>query len=113
MDVAGDAGPALPAETRKQACKDKLVIKRVPFSLNRAVSGVSVKVQLPNGTELAEPNVTVEDVFVVAMGDSFASGRKQSRPTRDVQCVPARWSTTPSISSATASATRSHQACRN
>ena len=34
-------------ETRKQACKDKLVIKRVPFSLNRALSGVSVKVRSP------------------------------------------------------------------
>jgi lysophospholipase L1-like esterase len=71
-----------PTETRKQACKDKLVIKRVPFSLNRALSGVSVKVQLPNGTELAEPNVTVEDVFVVAMGDSFASG--EGNPDRPV-----------------------------
>jgi len=69
-------------ETRKQACKDKLVIKRVPFALNRALSGVSVKVQLPNGTALADPNVTVEDVFVVAMGDSFASG--ESNPDRPV-----------------------------
>ena len=74
--------PGAAPETRKQACKDKLVIKRVPFSLNRAVSGVSVKVQLPNGTQLAEPNVTVEDVFVVAMGDSFASG--ESNPDRPV-----------------------------
>ena len=74
--------PGAAPETRKQACKDKLVIKRVPFSLNRAVSGVSVKVQLPNGTQLAEPNVTVEDVFVVAMGDSFASG--ESYPDRPV-----------------------------
>jgi lysophospholipase L1-like esterase len=71
-----------PAETHKQACKDRLVIKRVPFSLNRALSGVSVKVTLPNGTELADPNVSVEDVFVVAMGDSFASG--ESNPDRPV-----------------------------
>jgi hypothetical protein len=76
------------AETRKQACKDKLVIRRVPFSLNHAQSGVSVKVQLPNGTELADPNVTVEDVFVVAMGDSFASG--ESNPDRPVTFSPAR-----------------------
>jgi lysophospholipase L1-like esterase len=75
-------------ETRKQACKDKLVIKRVPFSLNRALSGVSVKVALPNGAELAEPNVTVEDVFVVAMGDSFASG--ESNPDRPVTFSAAR-----------------------
>jgi lysophospholipase L1-like esterase len=72
----------LPAETRKQACNLKLVIKRVPFSLDRAASGVSVKVQLPNGTALADPNVTVEDVFVVALGDSFASG--ESNPDRPV-----------------------------
>jgi len=72
----------LPGETRKQACHLKLVIRRVPFSLDRSVSGVSVKVQLPDGTTLADPNVTVEDVFVVAMGDSFASG--ESNPDRPV-----------------------------
>jgi lysophospholipase L1-like esterase len=70
------------AETKKQACKDKLVIKRVPFSLDRTASGVSVKVQLPSGTVLADPDVKVEDVFVVAMGDSFASG--ESNPDRPV-----------------------------
>jgi hypothetical protein len=70
------------AETKKQACNAKLVIKRVPFSFDRAVSGVSVKVQLPNGIALADPNVTVDDVFVVAMGDSFASG--ESNPDRPV-----------------------------
>ena len=64
------------------------MIKRVPFSLNRALSGVSVKVQLPNGAEFAEPNVTVEDVFVVAMGDSFASG--ESNPDRPVTFSAAR-----------------------
>ncbi|HMA71434.1 MAG TPA: hypothetical protein VKP67_08100, partial [Xanthobacteraceae bacterium] len=72
----------LPGETRKQACHLKLVIRRVPFSLDRSVSGVSVKVQLPDGTTLADPNVTVEDVFVVAVGDSFASG--ESNPDRPV-----------------------------
>jgi lysophospholipase L1-like esterase len=72
----------LPAETRKQACNLKLVIRRVPFSLNRSASGVSVKVQLPDGTTLADPNVVVDDVFVVAMGDSFASG--ESNPDRPV-----------------------------
>ena len=72
----------LPGETRKQACNAKLVIKRVPFSLDRAASGVSVKVQMPSGTTLADPNVSVEDVFVVAMGDSFASG--ESNPDRPV-----------------------------
>jgi lysophospholipase L1-like esterase len=73
---------SLPGETRKQACNVKLVIRRVPYSLDRAASGVSVKVLLPNGTTLADPNVAVEDVFVVAMGDSFASG--ESNPDRPV-----------------------------
>jgi hypothetical protein len=72
----------LAGETRKQACNLKLVIRRVPFSLNRPASGVSVKVQLPDGTTLADPNVAVDDVFVVAMGDSFASG--ESNPDRPV-----------------------------
>jgi hypothetical protein len=70
------------SESKKQACNAKLVIKRVPFSLEHAASGVSVKVTLPNGAELADPNVRVEDVFVVAMGDSFASG--ESNPDRPV-----------------------------
>ena len=72
----------LAAETRKQTCNLKLVIRRVPFSLDRSASGVAVKVQLPDGTTLADPNVSVEDVFVVAMGDSFASG--ESNPDRPV-----------------------------
>jgi len=72
----------LAGETRKQACNAKFVIKRVPYALDRAASGVSVKVLLPNGTTLADPNVAVEDVFVVAMGDSFASG--ESNPDRPV-----------------------------
>jgi hypothetical protein len=80
--------PGTPAETKKQPCHTKLVIKRVPFSLDRALSGVSVKVQLPNGTQLAEPSVSIEDLFVVAMGDSFASG--ESNPDRPVTFSPSR-----------------------
>ena len=74
--------PDSPVETRKQPCKAKFVIKRVPYSLDRNLSGVSVKVKLPNGAELADPSVIVEDLFVVAMGDSFASG--ESNPDRPV-----------------------------
>ena len=74
--------PGAPVETRTQPCNAKLVIDRVPFSLDRTVSGVSVKVRLPNGTELADPDVIVEDLFVVALGDSFASG--ESNPDRPV-----------------------------
>ena len=69
-------------DTRTQPCSAKLVIKRVPFSLDRNLSGVAVKVRLPNGTELADPDVIVEDLFVVALGDSFASG--ESNPDRPV-----------------------------
>ena len=58
------------------------MIKRVPFSLEKRLSGVSVKVQLPNGMQLEDQNVSVDDVFVVAMGDSFASG--ESNPDRPV-----------------------------
>jgi hypothetical protein len=80
--------PGGAAESRKQLCKDKLVIKRVPFALDRAASGVSVKVQLPDGRELADPNVVVEDLFIVALGDSFASG--ESNPDRPVVFSAAR-----------------------
>ena len=74
-------GPHGKAETRKQACKDKLTIRRVPFVQDQKVSGVAVKVQLPSGRELTE-NVVVEDLFVVSLGDSFASG--ESNPDRPV-----------------------------
>lgn len=74
--------PGSPAETRRQPCPAKLVIKRVPFSLDRNLSGVAVKVRLPNGTELADPDIIVEDLLVVALGDSFASG--ESNPDRPV-----------------------------
>jgi hypothetical protein len=55
----------------------------VPHALDRANSGVAVTVKLPDGRELAEPNVVVEDLFIVALGDSFASG--ESNPDRPVQ----------------------------
>lgn len=74
--------PGAPVETRKQPCNAKLVIKRVPYSLVRDLSGVAVKVRLPNGSELADPDIIVEDLLVVALGDSFASG--ESNPDRPV-----------------------------
>src|SRR5439155_78226 len=70
------------------ACKDKLTIARVPYSLDPAHSGVSVTVKLPDGRDLADRNVVVEDLFVVALGDSFASG--ESNPDRPVQFSGAR-----------------------
>ncbi len=70
-------------ESKKLACKDKLTIARVPHALDRAQSGVSVSVKLPDGRELVEQEVVVEDIFIVALGDSFASG--ESNPDRPVQ----------------------------
>ncbi|MGZ3361072.1 MAG: hypothetical protein ACXU84_17230, partial [Xanthobacteraceae bacterium] len=55
----------------------------MPYALERSHSGVSVTVKLPDGRELSEPEVAVEDVFIVALGDSFASG--ESNPDRPVQ----------------------------
>jgi hypothetical protein len=71
------------AESKKIACKDKLTIARVPYALDRTNSGVAVTVKLPDGRELTEPEVVVEDLFIVALGDSFASG--ESNPDRPVQ----------------------------
>jgi len=69
-------------ESRKQSCKTKLTIARVPYALDRAVSGVAVSVKLPDGSELSEPEVVVEDLLIAALGDSFASG--ESNPDRPV-----------------------------
>src|SRR4051794_10635985 len=75
------------AETRKQPCKTSFVIKRVPYSQDARMSGGSVKVTLPDGRDLTE-TIAVEDVFVVAMGDSFMSG--ESNPDRPVSFSPSR-----------------------
>jgi hypothetical protein len=68
-------------DTVKQACKKPFVIKRVPYSPDTKVSGANVKVTLPDGRELTE-TVLVQDVLVVAIGDSFMSG--ESNPDRPV-----------------------------
>lgn len=70
-------------ETRKLNCKNRLTIARVPYARDAATSGVSVAVTLPDGKQFSERDVVVEDIFVVAMGDSFASG--ESNPDRPVQ----------------------------
>ncbi|MEA2907166.1 MAG: hypothetical protein QOI12_4553 [Alphaproteobacteria bacterium] len=80
--------PGGKTETRKLACKDKLTISRVPYSQDKAQSGVAVAVKLPDGRELRDAEVMVEDIFVVALGDSFASG--ESNPDRPVQFSPVR-----------------------
>lgn len=75
-------------ETKRQACNQQLTIARVPYSLDRATSGVSVAVTLPDGRQFSERDVVVEDIFIVALGDSFASG--ESNPDRPVQFSPSR-----------------------
>jgi hypothetical protein len=70
-------------ETRRMPCKQRLTIARVPYAIERAHSGVSVSVKLPDGRELTEPELVVEDLFIVALGDSFASG--ESNPDQPVQ----------------------------
>ncbi|MDB5600191.1 MAG: hypothetical protein JWN71_2235 [Xanthobacteraceae bacterium] len=79
--------PGGKAETKSLPCSGKLNIARVPYSLTRASSGVTVAVKLPDGRELTE-DVMVDDVLVVAMGDSFASG--ESNPDRPVTFSEAR-----------------------
>jgi len=70
-------------ESKKLACKDKLTIARVPYAIDQVASGVSVSVKLPDGRELSDRDVVVEDLFIVALGDSFASG--ESNPDKPVQ----------------------------
>ena len=74
-------------ESAKQPCKNTFVIKRVPYSPDAKMSGGEVKVKLPDGREIAEP-IAVQDVLVVAMGDSFMSG--ESNPDRPVTFSAAR-----------------------
>jgi hypothetical protein len=74
-------------DSAKQLCKKTFVLKRVPYSQDTRVSGANVKVTLPDGRELTE-TVIVEDVFVVAMGDSFMSG--ESNPDKPVTFSAAR-----------------------
>src|SRR5271166_1280348 len=70
-------------ESKRIACREKLTIARVPYAVERAQSGVAVAVKLPDGRELTDQEVVVEDLFIVALGDSFASG--ESNPDRPVQ----------------------------
>ncbi len=80
--------PGSKVEQRKKPCKDKLTIARVPYSQDRAQSGVAVAVRLPDGRDLREREVIVDDIFIVALGDSFSSG--ESNPDRPVQFSAAR-----------------------
>ena len=68
------------AETKNRRARTRSHPPRALFARCK-VSGVTVKVALPGGRELTE-SVIVEDVLVVAMGDSFMSG--ESNPDRPV-----------------------------
>ena len=63
-------------------CDQALVIPRVPYSTDRTASGVAVEVGLPDGRVIADPAIVVEDLLVVALGDSFSSG--EGNPDRPV-----------------------------
>ena len=54
VELAGAPRPAQ-AENRKLACKDRLTIARVPFSLDRALSGVRYRSSCPTGARSPTP----------------------------------------------------------
>ncbi len=69
-------------EGAPQSCGKNFFIEKVPYAPEGAASGVIVEVKLPDGRTLADPNVIVEDLLIVAVGDSFASG--EGNPDRPV-----------------------------
>jgi len=75
------------AQTARLPCAQGLLISDVPFAREQAASGVEVEARLPDGRTVSE-SVVVDDVFVVALGDSFASG--EGNPDRPVRLSNAR-----------------------
>lgn len=55
-----------------QPCVDRKLVE-VPFSKDRALSGLHVKAEAP-GNRTFTADVIVEDLLIAALGDSFASG---------------------------------------
>jgi hypothetical protein len=72
----------------QQSCKSPFILKRVPFALKKTISGAAVEVALPDGRTFSEPEIVVEDLLIVALGDSFASG--EGNPDRPVTFSPER-----------------------
>ncbi len=89
----GRRAPAAPrARAPKQSCKNKLRDQARALFADAASPAAPSRSRCPTGASSTE-NVAVEDVLVVAMGDSFMSG--ESNPDRPVTFSPrARWSTT-------------------
>ena len=75
------ARPAARPRPASSPAPTKLTIPRVPFASDKDASGADVSVRLPDGRDLSE-TVIVDDLLVVALGDSFASG--DSNPDRPV-----------------------------
>ena len=73
---------SVPAEPVRMACNQTVPIDDVPYTRDRASSGVEVEVRLPDGRRFSE-DVVVDDLFVVALGDSFASG--EGNPDKPVR----------------------------
>jgi len=76
------AGSGATVQLATVPCSQKMLIRDVPYARDRASSGLEVEVRLPDGRRLSE-DVIVEDVFVVALGDSFASG--EGNPDKPVR----------------------------
>jgi hypothetical protein len=93
------------AETRTLPCAEKLTIPRVPYSTDRSRSGVTVTVRLPDGRGFADPDVTVEDLLIAGLGDSFASG--ESNPDKPVTFSASRQMTYDPVATREDVATRS------
>ncbi len=74
------------AAERTRRCDQGLVIARVPYSSD-AASGMVVEVLLPGGRAVSE-TIVVDDVLIVALGDSFSSG--EGNPDRPVSWSAAR-----------------------
>ena len=75
--------PGGKAETKRTAVQGQAHHRaRAVFARSRQFRRLGT-VKLPDGRELAEPEVVVDDLFIVALGDSFASG--ESNPDRPVQ----------------------------
>jgi hypothetical protein len=70
------------SEPASRSCRERFVIARVPHSRDRARSGAAVEVTLPDSRTLTDADVAVEDLLVVALGDSFGSG--EGNPDRPV-----------------------------